>query len=93
MTEVAADATGVIAEHAVKLDFAAVPEAVARMARSVFTDTIGVLYSASREAAVQTALRAFPLGDGPCTVVGHGGGASADPGRLRQRSGRSRYRA
>jgi 2-methylcitrate dehydratase PrpD len=77
MTEVAADATGVIAEHAVKLDFSAVPEAVGRMARSVFTDTISVLYSASREAAVQTALRAFPLADGPCTVVGHGGGASA----------------
>jgi 2-methylcitrate dehydratase PrpD len=76
MTEVAADATGVIAEHAVKLDLAAVPAEVVRMARSVCTDTIGVLYSASREAAVQTALRAFPLGDGPCTVVGHSGGAS-----------------
>jgi 2-methylcitrate dehydratase PrpD len=77
MTEVAADATGVIAEHAVKLDLSAVPEAVVRMARSVLADTVGVLYSASREAAVQTALRAFPLGDGPCTVVGHSGGTSA----------------
>jgi 2-methylcitrate dehydratase PrpD len=76
MTEVAADATGVIAEHAVKLDLSAVPAAVVTMARSVFTDTVGVLYSASREPAVQTALRAFPTGDGPCTVVGHGGGAS-----------------
>jgi 2-methylcitrate dehydratase PrpD len=77
MTAVTADATGVIAEHAVKLDLAAVPEAVVRMARSVFADTAGVLYSASREAAVLTALRTFPLGDGPCTVVGHGAGATA----------------
>jgi 2-methylcitrate dehydratase PrpD len=77
MTDVAADATGVIAEHAVKLDLSAVPDSAVCMARSVFTDTVSVLYSASQEVAVNTALRAFPLGNGPCTVVGHGGGASA----------------
>jgi len=43
MTDVAADATGVIAEHAVKLDPSAVPDSAARMARSVFTDTVSVL--------------------------------------------------
>jgi hypothetical protein len=43
MTDVAVDATGVIAEHAVKLDLSAVPDSAVRMARSAFADTVSVL--------------------------------------------------
>lgn len=77
MTASIRDATGTLAEHVVKLDTAALDADVLQQAKAVLADTTAVLYSASRELAVRIALRAFPLADGPCTVVGHGSGADA----------------
>lgn len=82
MTRATQDATTTLAEYALGLDIAALPPEVESQARIIFADTVGVLLSASRGKAVPTALRAAPLGSGPCTVVGHGAGASPEAAAL-----------
>jgi 2-methylcitrate dehydratase PrpD len=69
-----AGSTRAVAEYALGVDAAALPEHVTRQARVVLADTLGVLLAASRHGAVATALKAFPLTQGPgrATVVGHG---------------------
>jgi 2-methylcitrate dehydratase PrpD len=71
------DATTALAEHALAVDVADLPEDVTAFTRLVLADTVGVLFSASTRTAVPTALATMPLGSGPCVVVGHGRGASA----------------
>jgi 2-methylcitrate dehydratase PrpD len=70
--------TDILADHAIGLDIANVPDAVVLQAKRVLFDTISVLFSASRQDAMRQALKTFPLGDGGCTVVGVGRGAAPD---------------
>jgi 2-methylcitrate dehydratase PrpD len=76
------DATTKLASYAVDLHVDTVPPSVVRDARTILADTIGVLFAASRQTAVCTALRALPLGTGACTVIGHGRGASPESAAL-----------
>ncbi len=74
----AVEATATLAGYAAGLDFAALPDDVRSRARIVLADSVGVLLAGSRRHAVATALAAFPLGTGPCTVVGYGRGAAPE---------------
>jgi len=76
------DATGRLAEYITGLRADDLPPSVVDRARVVLADTIGVLFAASRHRAVRTALEAFPRAGGPCTVVGHGRGASPETAAL-----------
>ena len=73
MTAETRGATAALAEYAIGVDAAEVPDAVLEKARVVLADTIAILLAASARNAVRTALRTFPSVPGaPCTVVGHG---------------------
>ena len=76
--EATVSATNALAAYAAGLDFAALPVDVQSRARIVLADSVGVLMAGSRGDAARTAMAAFPLGTGPCTVVGHGRGAAPE---------------
>lgn len=77
-----ADATAVLSEYAVGVGAERIPAEVVERARLVLADTVGVILAASAHRAVGVALAAFPLGDGECTVVGHGPGARPEVAAL-----------
>lgn len=76
------DATGELSKFLLDLDAASLPQPVLSQATTVLADTMGVLLAASREQAMHVAVSAFPLGAGPCTVVGVGHGAEAERAAL-----------
>ena len=75
----ARNATRTLARYALDLDFVKLPAEVIQQAKVVFFDTVSILLAASTRPAVHVALRAMPpSGRGPCTIVGHGRGASPE---------------
>jgi 2-methylcitrate dehydratase PrpD len=72
------NATDILARHAGTLDPGRLPAHVLGQAKMVLFDTVAVLLAASRQQAMNRALKAFPLDGGPCTVAGHGRGTAPE---------------
>ena len=73
------NATKTLTSYALDLNLNKVPAEVVQQAKVVFFDTVAILLAASVRRAMQVALRTFPSsGNGPCTIVGNGTGASPE---------------
>lgn len=72
-------ATQTLSTYAAELDIRNLPANVVDQAKIIFADTVAILLASSTRKAMKTALQALPSsGQGPCTIVGHGSGASPD---------------
>ena len=75
--------TGALIDHVLGVQAASLPESALAQAKVVFADEVAILLAASTERTVKSALKAMPLvGNGKCTVVGHGKGATPEQAAL-----------
>ena len=78
-----ASPTSQLINHVLGIQASSLPENVLAQAKVVFADEVGILLAASTERTVNTAIKAMPLrGNGGCTVVGHGKGATPEQAAL-----------
>ena len=78
-----ASPTSTLIDHVLGVQAASLPESALAQAKVVFADEVAILLAASTERTVKTAIKAMPLaGNGKCTVVGHGKGATPEQAAL-----------
>src|SRR5690554_4674729 len=71
-TSSGSDATGEMSSFLLGLNGLELDPDLRKQAVIVLADTIGVLLAASQKVAMRASVAAYPVGVGPCTVVGIG---------------------